>query len=89
MPFLQDRDEFVKACAVSGLVLSGKKDRTAMDALKQGVQSENVYIRIACGWGLASVRNKAGVEALDKAFKTDDAMQRVMAGDALVDIASR
>lgn len=87
--FFQDRDRFVRACAVAGLVLAGNKDKANMGWLKKNLQSTDVYVRIACGWSLAVHRDKDGVEALVQAFKTDDPMQRVMVGDALVDIATR
>jgi hypothetical protein len=85
--FVQDRDEFVQACALAGLALAGDQDM--LPRLQEGLKSENVYVRIACGWGLAAHRDKEGVAALDRAFQTEDAMQRVMAGDALVDVANR
>lgn len=87
--FFQDRDDFVRACAVAGLALAG--DKSVLPWLRQALQkTRNIYIRIACGWGLAAHADRAGVEALDKAFtSTNEAIKRVMAGDALVDIATR
>jgi len=86
-PFLRDRDGFVRACALAGLALAG--DKQVLPRLKEGLQSTNVYVRIACGWALAAHRDKEGIAALERAFATDNPMQRVMAGDALVDVASR
>lgn len=85
----KDEDEFVRACAVAGLALSGVKSKEVIDWLMAGLKASNVYVRIACGWALAAHGYKEGVQALDAAFDTNDPMQRVMAGDALVDIASR
>ena len=82
----QDRDEFVQACAKAGAALAGSKD--LLPALRKGLNSENVYIRIACGWALAAHRQKEGADALDKDFATKNAMQQVMAGDALTHIAA-
>ncbi|MCS7254276.1 MAG: hypothetical protein RMK18_10005 [Armatimonadota bacterium] len=85
----KDEDEFVRACAVAGLALSGVKTKEVIDWLMQALNASNVYVRIACGWALSVHGYKEGVKALDAAFTTNDPMQRVMAGDALVDIASR
>ena len=82
----QDRDEFVQACAKAGSALAGNKD--LLPELRKGLSSENVYIRIACGWALAAHRQKEGADALDKDFATKNAMQQVMAGDALTHIAA-
>ena len=84
-----DRDEYVKACAWAGWYLSGEHSKAVEDAVRLGLASDNAYVRIASGWALASGRHMDGVEVLDKAFATDDVMQRVTAGDAMVDIASR
>ncbi len=88
-PFYGDRDEFVRACATAGRVLAGGKDKQQLQTLSQGLKSSNPYVRIACGWGLASRRDQAAIAVLDRDFITDDAMQRVTAGDALVDVANR
>ncbi|MBI5832777.1 MAG: hypothetical protein HZB16_10775 [Armatimonadetes bacterium] len=84
-----DRDEYVKACAWAGWYLSGEHSKAVEDAVRGGLTSDNVYVRIASGWALASNRDIAGIKALDEAFATDDVMQRVSAGDAMVDIANR
>ena len=84
--FAQDRDEFVQACAKAGAALAGNKD--LLPELRKGLNSENVYIRIAYGWALAAHRQKEGADALDKDFATKNAMQQVMAGDALTHIAA-
>jgi len=86
---MDDRDEFVAACAASGLALSGSNNRTALTRLSEGIKSGNVLVRIACGWALAARRDKGGIDALDNAFDTNNPMQRVMAGDALVNVAGR
>ena len=87
--FLRDRDQFVAASARAGYVMAGMRDKAVLNQLKQDLQSTDVYVRIACAWGLASRRDKDAVAVLDKDFDTGDAMQRVTAGDALVDIANR
>ena len=83
--FAQDRDEFVQVCAKAGAVLAGNKD--ALPEVRKGLSSENAFIRIACGWALAAHREKDGADALDKDFATKNAIQQVMAGDALTHIA--
>ena len=84
-----ERDEFVRASAMAGRVLAGGKDAKLLASMTEGLKSSNVYVRIACGWALAARRDKAAVAVLSRDFITDDAMQRVTAGDALVDVANR
>jgi len=87
-PFAQDRDEFVQACALAGLALAG--DRGCLPQLRAGLKAENVFVRIASGWGLAAHRDPEGMAALEKAFAfRDNPTVHVMAGDALVDVATR
>ena len=85
-PFAQDRDEFVRTCATAGPALAGNKD--ALPQLREGLGSANVFVRIACGWALAANREKEGIAALDKDFTTKNALQQVMAGDALTHVAT-
>ena len=88
-PRYTERDEFVRASAMAGRVLAGGKEPSLLKSLSDGLQSSDAYVRIACGWGLASRRDKAAITVLDRDFTTDDAMQRTTAGDALVDVANR
>jgi HEAT repeat protein len=89
VPYRDNRDDFIKACAVAGMSLAGGNGNQLVEQLKAGLASDNVYVRIAVGWALAARRDKNGVAALDAAFKTDDPRQRTTAGDALVDVANR
>lgn len=85
----KDEDEFVRACAVSGLALSGVKDKEVIEWLMQGLKVSNVYVRIACSWALAAHGYEESIKVLETAFATNDPTQRVMAGDALVDLATK
>lgn len=84
-----DRDEFVRACAIAGWSLSRGANPNLDSALRAGLQSDNVYVRIACGWALAAQRDADAIAALERAFRTDNPMQRVTAGDAMVEVATR
>jgi len=88
-PFYSDRDDFVRTSAMAGRVLAGGKEPALLRDLTRGLQASNVYVRIASAWALASRRDTAAIAVLDRDFITDDATQRVTAGDALVDVASR
>lgn len=89
-PYWRNRDEFVRAAAVAGVALaSDEPPKWTEQWLPAGLKSQNVYVRIACGWALAAQRNKDGIDILDTAFRTNDPQQRTTAGDALVDVANR
>jgi HEAT repeat protein len=84
--FLDERDDFLRFCALAGAALAGHKE--FLPQLREGLDSPDVYVRIACGWALAAHKQTEGISALEKAFATKDAMQMVMAGDALTHIAA-
>lgn len=86
-PFFADKDEFVRTCALAGAALAGQKE--LLPKLREALSSTDPYVRIACGWALAAHRNKEGIAVLDAALATRNAMQLIMAGDALTDIAAR
>lgn len=92
-PFVDDRDPFVKASALAALVLAGDKSDALKAQLKEGLASDNAYVRIASAWALGTFKDeesiKAAADSLDKDFKPGNPQQRVCAGDALVDLASR
>lgn len=89
-PYIEHRDDFVRFCALSALVLAGDKSEKAVAALKPGLTHDDKYVKIACGWALAAIlRDKEAIAVLDEVFKIGDAQSRTMAGDAMVDIANR
>jgi len=89
-PYVDNRDDFVRYSALAALVLAGDKSDAAVAKVKPGLTHDDVYVRIACGWALAAIlRDKAAVDVIDAAFKQNSPQIRVMAGDALVDIAER
>ena len=88
-PHYRDRDQFVRTAAMAGRILAGGKEKNLIADLRKGLRSSDPYVRIAAGWGLGARRDKDAIAALDRAFATEDAMQRVTAGDALVSLASR
>ena len=89
-PYLNHRDDFIRYCALSALVLAGDKSTAAVEAIRPGLTHDDKYVRIATGWALAAIlRDKSAIAVLDEVFKTNDAQMRTMAGDAMVDIANR
>ncbi|MBI5834957.1 MAG: HEAT repeat domain-containing protein [Armatimonadetes bacterium] len=89
-PYLNHRDDFVRYCALSALVLAGDKSTAAVEAIRPGLTHDDKYVKIATGWALAAIlKDKPAIAVLDEVFKTNDAQARTMAGDAMVDIANR
>jgi hypothetical protein len=84
--FTRDQDEFVRACALAAMAM--QKDASVFPALLSSLQSRNAYVRIAAGWGLAYNARQEGLDVLDAALGVGDASTQVMAGDALVHVAS-
>lgn len=84
--FSEDRDEFVRVCALAGSCLAGHKAH--LPSIRQSLTSPDVFVRIASGWALAAHRDMDGIRALEEAFATQTAIQQVMAGDALTHVAS-
>ena len=84
--FTRDRDEFVRACALAAQAM--QKDDRVLPALLSSLRSSNAYVRIAAGWGLAYNARQEGIDVLDTALGVGEASTKIMAGDALVQVAS-
>lgn len=86
--FTNERDRFVRACALAALAMH--KDESVKSPLEQLVGDSDAYVRVVAAWGLAAMGEKDAVKVLDEVLSsTRDSMLRVLIGDALVQLARR
>ena len=84
--FARDQDAFVRTCALAAIAM--QKDQSVFPALQSALQSSDVLVRIAAAWGLAYNARQEGLDVLERALNEGDADSKVMAGGALVHVAS-
>ena len=63
----------------------------AKAGLKTALEDSDQYVQVAAAWGLASVGEKEGLDALDKALGVGgkDFKLSIFAGEALISIPDR